>query len=76
MPEVIGTTPTYPCLRIERTDGAFKFNSVSASTGAVDGYAWNKIGYLSFDARLCSTVYGNSDTVQPPAIQLIPQIKY
>lgn len=32
--------------------------------------------YPQFDARRCSAVFGNSDTVQPPAICLIPQIKY
>lgn len=31
---------------------------------------------LSFDASRSSSIYGNSTTVQPPAIQLIPQIKY
>lgn len=35
---------------------------------------WNQV--LNFDARRSSILYGNSDTVQPPAIQLIPQIKY
>lgn len=29
-----------------------------------------------FNASRCSSVYGKSSTVQPPAIQLIPQIKY
>lgn len=29
-----------------------------------------------FKASDGSPVYGNSDTVQPPALQLIPQIKY
>ena len=31
---------------------------------------------IVFDANLSNTVYGASDTVQPPALQLIPQIKY
>ena len=31
---------------------------------------------ITFDASRCSSVYGNSDTVQPPAFALIPQIKY
>lgn len=29
-----------------------------------------------FDASRCSAIYGNSDTVQPPACCLIAQIKY
>ena len=31
---------------------------------------------VSFKASLSSSIYGNSDTVQPPAIVLIPQIKF
>ena len=31
---------------------------------------------LSFDASRCSVVYGNAETVQPPALQLIPQIRF
>lgn len=29
-----------------------------------------------FDASLSNAIYGTSDTVQPPALQLISQIKY
>ena len=29
-----------------------------------------------FNASKSNPIYGNSSTVQPPAIQLIPQIKY
>lgn len=31
---------------------------------------------FSFDASLSNAIYGNSDTVQPPAISLIPVIRY
>lgn len=31
---------------------------------------------LSFNAAQSNTIYGNSNTVQPPAICLIAQIKY
>ena len=30
----------------------------------------------NFDASRCSIIYGSSETVQPPALCLIPQIKY
>jgi hypothetical protein len=33
-------------------------------------------GYETFDASRSNSIYGNSTTVQPPAIQLIPQIRY
>ena len=32
--------------------------------------------YIGFNASLSNAIYGNSDTVQPPALQLIPQIKF
>lgn len=31
---------------------------------------------LTFDASKSNSIYGSSETVQPPAICLIPQIKY
>lgn len=31
---------------------------------------------VMLNANLSNTIYGNSTTVQPPAIQLIPQIKF
>ncbi len=42
--------------------------STHAESGSIDR--------LTFDASRSSTVYGASSTVQPPAIKLIPQIKY
>jgi len=33
-------------------------------------------GTLAFNASRSNSIYGASDTVQPPAISLIPQIKY
>lgn len=32
--------------------------------------------YLGFEAARSNSIYGASDTVQPPSIALIPQIKY
>ena len=31
---------------------------------------------LCFDASRSNPIYGNAETVQPPTIMLIPQIKY
>ena len=33
-------------------------------------------GPLAFNASFSNSIYGNSSTVQPPAITLIPLIKY
>lgn len=53
--------------------GAFS-NSVHSST--IQGGASAGIGALKFNASLSSPIYGASDTVQPPAVTLIPQIRY
>ena len=31
---------------------------------------------IKFDASKSNPIYGSSDTVQPPALTLIPQIRY
>lgn len=36
----------------------------------------NQVIGVDFNASRSNPIYGNSSTVQPPAIQLIPQIKY
>lgn len=32
--------------------------------------------YIGLQANRSNSIYGSSNTVQPPALQLIPQIKY
>ena len=36
----------------------------------------NNLCIISFDASLSNAIYGRSNTVQPPAIALIPQLRY
>ena len=43
---------------------------VSGVAGNVDGMT------LNIDASRSNNIYGNSNAVQPPAITLIPQIKF
>lgn len=58
-------------------NGAFTTDYYTSSSGAADnGFSDNKATTISFDASRCSSVYGNSNTVQPPACCLIAQIKY
>ena len=45
-------------------------NNQHAPSGDSDGIKYG------FDAARCSSVYGSADTIQPPALSLIPQIKY
>nr|DAN19120.1 MAG TPA: hypothetical protein [Caudoviricetes sp.] len=39
-------------------------------------WATDTLAYQSISLHLGNSIYGASSTVQPPAIQLIPQIKY
>ena len=61
-----------------KTTGAFTATGTSNYTQkdlasiAMAGYSPR----LTFDASLSNSIYGNSTTVQPPAVTLIPQIKY
>lgn len=53
--------------------GAFSYKELChAVYGGAGISMWN----TSFDASQSNSIYGSSTTVQPPAIQLIPQIKY
>lgn len=50
------------------------------TTATGSGYTWREGPYYGadwqIDASLSNPIYGSSDTVQPPTIQLLPQIKY
>ena len=56
------------------------FHTDDSNGGGGNGGDWLSSiphgGQLKFDASLSNTLYGASDTVQPPAMVLIPQIKY
>ena len=52
------------------TDGSLSY------TIAGHGGGWNGSGGVGLDASRSTNIYGNSTTVQPSAIQLIPQLRY
>ena len=54
-------------------DGAFKKTSEADKGNATENGSTNRFYFQA--SRYCN-IYGNSDTVQPPALSLIPQIKY
>ena len=54
--------------------GAFSFGA--ASTAGTSGGNSYKIAELIFNASNSNSIYGNSTTVQPPALTLLPCIKY
>lgn len=50
-------------------NGAFSMSNTNATTGTSGGA--DQIATFDFDASRSSSIYGNSDTVQPPAINMI-----
>ena len=57
--------------------GAFKWQKWdNASSDIVPGNNNDSIGKLNFNANDSNIIYGSSETVQPPAITLLPQIKF
>ena len=58
-------------------EGAFyTYNNAPSNLWAAMSDTDGNIQGLGFDASRSNAIYGRSSTVQPPAIQLIPQIKY
>lgn len=56
-------------------NGAFTGSWTDSSGQTSGGGGYNRV-HLVVDASKSNAIYGNSDTVQPPSIVLIPQIKY
>lgn len=56
-------------------NGAFTGSWVDSSGQTSGGGVYNRV-HLVVDASKSNAIYGASNTVQPPAIVLIPQIKY
>lgn len=68
LPNITGVLAAFEGL----TEGAF---SEIQHYGAVGGTGYG-FGKIQIDASRSSSIYGNSTTVQPPALSLISQIKY
>ena len=79
MPNIVGSTNLNKtnasgALSPNINNGAlYKSAYGSTSTGGSDGGTAIQI---NFDASRSSSIYGASNTVQPPALALIPQIKF
>lgn len=76
LPNIVGTVGDLLNTSPGEARGAFyayyhEHNLATGSTGNVE-----KVGTTKFDAALSNAIYGNADTVQPPAFVLVPQIKY
>lgn len=59
-------------------NGAFSLNNQNYARHlkGIDTDDDAPVNGINFKASDSNPIYGNSNTVQPPAIQLIPQIKY
>ena len=53
--------------------GAFSYTHTAFSRDLGEGYSYGTVG---FDASRSSAIYGATNTVQPPALSLIPQIRF
>lgn len=72
MPNIIGTS-TNTAFYNAQASGAFELSTGEGTGGAENtGRKYN----LIFNAQKSNPIYGVSTTVQPPAIVLIPQIKF
>ena len=56
--------------------GAFYPEAPTAWRNMVSNEGSNQYNRVILDASLFNPIYGRSETVQPPAFSLIPQIKY
>lgn len=74
LPNITGRTSAFFSID-NKVDGAFTYseatyNKLAAPTG---GYT---PAYNLFSASNSNSLYGMSETVQPPTLQMIPQIKF
>ena len=74
LPNITGTMKWHGVSVQWEDSGAFRRSQVGS------GYTWRESTYygtnVSFDASLSNSIYGNSSTVQPPALTMRFYIKY
>lgn len=61
---------------VKNTVGAFSASTQSLTVKSTDGYNGSGNNTVDFSANKSNSIYGASTTVQPPALTLIPQIKF
>ena len=79
MPDIVGTFGLSETRMFAITSGAFSLQSTSMEKTQVSvesqiSDTWTP--QVAMHASYSNSIYGNSNTVQPPAIVLIAQIKY
>ena len=78
LPNITGTSYSYHEKAYTLRSGAFAdsdFPGDQVISGGNGNHTYNHVN-VRFDASKSNPIYGSSDTVQPPALSLIAQIKY
>lgn len=76
LPNITGSHQIDEIIKGFPIEGAFYYYDPTSRTRSLYGTSDYSAGYIKFDASRSSAVYGNSNTVQPPALTLRPLIKY
>lgn len=74
LPNIIGSAGHFNSLIEYVYDGAMYEKSSKYTADSNAGATQAK--EIGFDASRCNKIYGSSNTVQPPALMLIPQLRY
>lgn len=75
LPNITGTWGSGWSNGDSRQSGAFTRSYASGGSSATNGTN-GFTNWLSFNASNSNSIYGNSETVQPPALTMLPVIKY
>ena len=75
LPNITGTTANIAYINEGKNSGALRRNGGGNRGGIWTNSTGIYIGSISIDASNSSAIYGNSDTVTPPSVRLLPCIK-
>ena len=74
-----GPTAGQGAIKTVRSDGKNGTAKPTLGYTLSKGGGWNDGGYnnqgIEFSAKWCNTIYGNSNTVTPPSVKLLPCMK-
>ena len=76
LPNITGQIPNYIGSQSPGAHGAIFLTDNGPSGLPQTGGTFYNLMSLSFDASDSNSIFGTSTTVQPPALQLLPQIKF
>lgn len=77
LPNITGETTYIFCnIKYNTNEGALTLNGTGEYSFLSTPSDVHALATLSMDASKSNSIYGNAETVQPPSIVLIPQIKY